>query len=187
MTDWNVFDANCMVGRHLKVDATAPHTVTDLLDDLNHHGIREALVLDCLSRENHPLDGNTRILEWTAEHPRLHPVWSALPPGTPDEQPEPATFLEQMRKQKVGVLFLFPGMYGFPLSDWCVDELLEPMADARVPLFVNYCIREREGWPPDDTDMNGAELTIPRFPTVLRFAGTQTEPVHDVHTVRPSI
>ncbi len=82
---WNLFDANCVLGRGLKTSPGNPHRVSDLLVCLDAFDISEALVVDTLSRENHPADGNRRILEATAGEPRLHPAWAALPPGTDDE------------------------------------------------------------------------------------------------------
>ncbi len=132
---WNFFDACAVVGRHSRLAAGGLHTPDDLLAEMDHYDIAEALVVDSLSRENHPFEGNRRVLEATAGRPRLHPAWSALPPGT-DEQPAPAEFVRQMRQHKVGALFLYPAQYHFTLADWCLDALLEPLAEARVPVFI---------------------------------------------------
>ena len=166
MTDWHVFDANCMVGRHTRLQAGAPHSPGDLLAEMDRLGIAEALVLDCLGRENHPLDGNARILETTAGQPRLHPAWSALPTGARDEQPDPAVFIEQMRAQGVGALFLFPKQYRFSLSDWCIDALLEPLEAVSVPVFINpnEAGREDSGW--DETDWEAVVALCKRWPAL---------------------
>jgi len=132
---WNFFDARCTVGRHVRLTEGGLHTADDLVAEMDHYGIAEALVVDSLSREHHPADGNRRVLDVTAGRPRLHPAWAALPPGT-DEQPEPRDMLRQMRRHKVGALFLFTGQYRIALSDWCIDALLEPLAEARVPVFI---------------------------------------------------
>lgn len=170
MDDWGFFDACCVVGRHLKWQPGFPHTPEDLLGEMDYLGIREALVLDSLSRENHPAEGNQRILETTGGAPRLHPAWSALPTGAPDEQPDPETLLSQMREHRVGALFLFPKQYRFPLTDWCIDELLEPLAGATVPVFINYNEVGRGAWDWDETDW--ADVVVlcrrwPRLPVVV--------------------
>ena len=136
MEHWNVFDSRCTVGRHVRMTEGGRSTAAELLDDMDHQGIAEALVVDSLSRECHPADGNPRVIETCATNPRLHPAWAALPPGTPDEQPAPEELLQQMREQRVGALFLFTGQHRLKLTDWCVDELLEPMAHAGVPVFI---------------------------------------------------
>jgi len=152
--DWGVFDATCVLGRHVKLQADGPHTAEDLLAEMDHFGIAEAMVVDCLSREHHPADGNRRILEVTAGRPRLHPAWSALPHGPTDEQPEAAIFLADMRRHRVGAVFLYPQQYKFNLSDWCVDGFLGPLAETGVPVFINpnevsaaVCGMDQTDWP----------------------------------------
>ena len=165
MGELHFFDANCVVGRHLKLQAGGLHSAGQLLDEMNHYGIAEALVLDCLSRENHPDDGNQRILETAGASPRLHPAWSALPAYGADEQAEPESFLNDMRQRRVGALFLFPRQYGFSLADWCVDAFLEPLAAARVPVFINYNEigpNSPGGW--DDTDWEAVVGLCRRWP-----------------------
>lgn len=139
MTNWNFFDARCQVGRHVRqtTDDVSLFSAEQLLDEMDHFGIAESLVVDCLAVENSPLDGNPRIITTTQKSPRLHPAWVALPPGS-DETPTPEAMLQQMREHKVAALYLLPQQYRFSLGDWCIDELLEPMAAARVPIFVSY-------------------------------------------------
>ncbi len=131
------FDANCMIGRHRLLAEGGPQSVDDLLADLDHHGVAEALVVDCLSRENHPAEGNGRILERLAAQPRLHPLWAALPTGADEGLPSPGAWVDRLREVGVGAVLLCPRQYRFPLTDWCVDELLEPLAEARVPVIVD--------------------------------------------------
>jgi len=134
---YNFFDACCMIGRHVRAGEGDPHTADDLLEDMDRLGIAESLVVDCLSRECHPMPGNRRIVQRTAGQPRLHPAWAALPHAGDDEQPPPAELLGQMRRHRVGALMLYPAQYCFSLDDWCVDAFLEPFNEARVPVFIN--------------------------------------------------
>ena len=166
MDHWNAFDACCIVGRHLKLQEGGLYTADHLLAEMDHYGITEALVLDSLGRENHPDEGNTRILETVKRSPRLHPVWSALPHGPADEQLEPGPFLDAMRRNRVGALFLFPRQYRFTLDPWCVDALLEPLAEARVPVFVNNT-EITHGWPAQDAvDLPAMVALCRRWPTL---------------------
>ena len=160
---WNYFDAHCIVGRHCKLQAGGLHTADELLEEMDHYDIAEALVVDSLSRENHPYEGNRRVLEATAGRPRLHPAWTALPPGT-DEQPAPAELLEQMRKHRVGALFLYTAQYRISLADWCIDALLEPLEAAGAPVFL--CAAEiGPGWEEQDqTDWNEVVALCRRRP-----------------------
>jgi len=162
-TGWNFFDARCTIGRHVRMRGDSPASAQDLLAEMDHYGIAEALVVDCLSAENHPLDGNARVLEVTAGEPRLHPAWAALPPGT-DEQPEPKDLVRRMREHHVGALYLFTGQYCLPLSDWAIDDLVAPLAEEGVPLFVRP-----NGFGPgpqgqDQTDWDGIVSLCRRWP-----------------------
>jgi len=161
----NVFDANCRVGRHLKLTPGGLHTSTDLLDEMDHYGIAEALVLDPLGRENHPADGNERVLRTSQYQPRLHPAWSALPPGA-GEQPEPEALVDDMRRNGVGALFLFPMQFRFNLSDWCIDALVGPLANARVPVVINYNEVGPGGMGSDQTDWDAVVRLCRRWPAL---------------------
>lgn len=165
MPDLAFFDATCVVGRHRLLQPGGLHTAVDLLREMDHFGIAEALVLDAVSREIHPADGNARILETASLNPRLHPAWAALPPGVAEDQPPPEELLQEMREQRVGALFLFPKTYRFSLADWCVDALLEPMADARVPVFISP---NDAGTPAalDETDWNAIVALCRRLPAL---------------------
>ena len=67
---WNFFDGFSTVGPHCRMQEGDPHAADDLLAEMDHYDIAEALVLDSLSRESHPLHGNRRILNLTAGRPR---------------------------------------------------------------------------------------------------------------------
>jgi hypothetical protein len=163
MSDFHLFDANCQVGRHMRLQAGAPHTTSDLLADMDHFGIAEGLVIDPLSRENHPLDGNARVVEVTAANPRLHPAWAAMPHAPADEQPAGDALLAALREQRVGALFLYPEQYKFTLVDWAVDAFLEPLAAAGVPVFVNYN-EVGQPMPWDQTDWDAVVALCRRWP-----------------------
>lgn len=165
MIDWKFFDARCKVGLNLKQGPGAyrPYSAEDLLGDMDQCGVHEAMVLDCLSMEVSPKDGNPRILNQLKGHSRLHPAWVALPPGT-DETPQPAEMLRQMRQHKVAALWLLPRQYRFSLNDWCVDELLEPMNDAGVPLFISHDEAGPVGLATDPTDFDAVVALCRRWP-----------------------
>lgn len=163
--DFNFFDARCRVGRHVRYTTPkeSPQSAEDLLEEMDHFGIAEALVLDCLSAECTPEDGNPRILDVAAQSERLHPAWVALPPGT-DEQPAPHDMAERMRRHQVAAMFLLPMQYRHPLADWCLDELIEPLAEAGVPLFISYDEVGPQGFGMDRTDWPAVVELCRRWP-----------------------
>ena len=164
--DLNPLDAFAVVGRHLLLQEGGRCTPDELLEDMDFCGVSEAIVLDSLARENHPQEGNARLLDAVAGKPRLHPPWVALPPGTRDEQPDPADFVAAMRRNKVAALYLLTGQYRYNLTDWCLDELLEPLAEARVPVVICPDEIARGAARQDQTDWPGVVALCRRWPSL---------------------
>ncbi|MGD9518185.1 MAG: amidohydrolase family protein [Armatimonadota bacterium] len=135
MADITYFDARCYLGRYLQTVEGQPIDEPSLLSGMDHFGIHEALVLDSLSVASNPMAGNRRILERTANHPRLHPAWAGLLPHS-REFPPPREFVSEMKECGVGAVYLFYRQFDLPLDDWGVDELLSAMVEERVPLFL---------------------------------------------------
>jgi predicted TIM-barrel fold metal-dependent hydrolase len=130
------FDANLMAGR--------PRRLTDPVsrDDrapgalLDEFGLAEALVWHIEGKEVEPNWGNQRVLEVTRADPRLHPVWTALPPST-GETPPPAEFCRLMREQGVRAAILFPRTHSWSLEDWCAGPLVSEFEARRVPILLD--------------------------------------------------
>jgi len=136
MLDLNLLDAHCYVGRFKHYNAGYFHTREDLLAEMDHFGIAEALVCDTLSRELDPRAGNPRVLDVCADEPRLHPAWSLAPPVQslpypPDELPQ------QMARAGVRTVWMFPGHLEYTLSEWSLRPILQALEQARVPLFID--------------------------------------------------
>jgi len=136
MPDITNFDACCVLGRSLRTGEDSPCTRAALLEAMDHFGIHEALVLDSMSAGTNPMAGNRRILDVTRDEPRLHPAWALLLPSS-REFPDPECIVRQMREAGVGAAWLFYKHFMLPLDDWATDELLAPLAEARVPLFLS--------------------------------------------------
>ncbi len=157
------FDACCVLGKSLRTHDSLPHDKPRLLEAMNHFGIHEALVLDSMSLASNPMAGNRRILEITRDEPRLHPAWSLFLPHS-REFPPPAEIVAQMRDSGVCAAWLMYRHFGLPLDDWAVDELLEPFAQARVPLFLSPDSTMEGGI--DRTDWTGVVRICRQFPTL---------------------
>ena len=130
------FDAHCVLGRHAHWRAPQPATVGELLSVMDRCGIGQALVTHCESRTHHPAVGNEAVLRLVADEPRLLPAWVLLPSAT-GETPAPDRLLDEMRTAGVKAVFLAPGTYGHGLEDWEVDDVLDVLAEARVPVFLD--------------------------------------------------
>ncbi|MFO8006545.1 MAG: amidohydrolase family protein, partial [Candidatus Brocadiia bacterium] len=166
------FDAHCVLGRHGHWREPQPASVPELLDVMDRLGIGQALVTHCDSRAHHPAVGNRPAAELTAGEPRLLPAWVLLPPGTA-ETPQPEGIVGEFRAHDVKAAFLCPGTYGHGLEDWEVDSLLEPLAAAGVPVFLDG-ESGFPGWgyayPLDSLDVEAAvrlALRHPALPVVM--------------------
>ena len=164
-----LFDANVRVGRFNGWSGSEPITTRALLSIMDHCGIHEALLVGSLSFGCHPADGNRRILDVTADEPRLHPAWALLPPAGRETLP-PAEAVAQMADRGVRAVFIYPRQYYFSLDEWCVDALLEPLAARHVPLFI-CADRQNVGQPgrgawrtQDNTDWSGVVRICRAFP-----------------------
>lgn len=162
MSEITYFDASCYIGRRMRKPEGQPETVEEALDAMDHFGIHEALVIDTLAHEANPMAGNARIVERVKEHPRLHPAWAGLMTHS-KEFPPPEELVAQMREQAVGALFFFYGQFDIRLDDWGVDDLLEVLEDAQVPVFL--CPENaRQGGGTDATDWTNVVRICREFP-----------------------
>lgn len=134
---WDVMDAHCVTGRHQRLRAGELFSADDLIAEMDHYAISEAIVVDSLSRENHPVDGNRRIVEATRNSPRLHRGWSILPSWLKETNQTPEVFLEDMKQNNVRAIYLYPDQFSFRLADWSIDAILEPLAAEKIPVFIN--------------------------------------------------
>ena len=131
-----LFDAHCYLGRFKHLDERYFHAREDLLAEMDHFGIAEALVCDTLSRELDPRAGNPRIVDLCRDEPRLHPSWALAPPV--QSLPFPLDELPSaMADADVRAVRLFPGHLEFTLDEWCVGPILEVMQDIRVPVLID--------------------------------------------------
>ena len=155
-------DANVMVGPAEWVGAGHPTSVPALTEAMDHFGIHEALVRDAIGEMGSAAGANAHILEVTRGNPRLHPVWMLLPPYT-HELPPPRELVAQMREHAVGAAWLSYGAFGLPLAEWLFGDMLAPLAEARVPVFLSP-LDARDGHRPDATDWSGVVRVCQAFP-----------------------
>ena len=128
------FDCNCQIGRPgvpLESGLTTPEQVLERIKPL---GINRALVYSVLSKELHPCEGNPKLLDEIKGFP-FTPCWVALPTST-GEIGSPEHFIEDMRKNGVRAVRLFPSLHSYCLQPWCVGPLLEALQANKVPVFV---------------------------------------------------
>ncbi len=182
----DIFDMNCMLGPTRTDREPCFRTPEALLAEMDRVGIAEALVYASHVAMGHPADGNAWVVEATRSHPRLHPCWAVLPPGT-GELPEPEELVAQMRAHGVRAARMFPAVHGFPLLERILRPLLEALAGAGIPLILD---QGRTGWS-QLTDWQGVFAIAeahPGLPLVLiREGGTTARALFGVWDAFPNL
>lgn len=171
MQDLRLLDAHCYTGRYKTFRPGSFYTTEDLLDQMEHFGIAEALVTHSMSRELHPIDGNDAILKETRGRDNLHPCWAVLPPAS-KELPPPAEYVSLMIAGGVRAARVFSAAYMLPLSEWCMGEVLDELGAHRVPTFLDPD-EELDTWKSDEFDWDAIDSLCrehPRLPVILSEA-----------------
>jgi hypothetical protein len=125
-----VFDANVGVGhRH---DRPAPfESPTDLLKEMDRHGVERALIYHVQGESISSIDANKALTQWL-EDDRLSPQWVL---GTDDDS------LGQLRDLRadgrLNCVRLHDAGGSVPLVDWVYGESLDWLMAEGVPLWIS--------------------------------------------------
>jgi len=167
----NFFDSHCYVGRYKTFREGSFYKTEDLLKWMDYYGIAEALVTHSMSREHHPVDGNSAVMAEINGRANLHPSWAALPPAS-RELPSPRELVAGMISRGVRAMKLFYASYTFPISEWCIGGLLDELEAHRIPTFLDPDA-ELCTWNQDTFDWNGVDALCaahPELPVILSEA-----------------
>lgn len=129
-----LFDCDAAYGRGAVSLPCEIESAADLLEELGHSGIAEALVWHRDAFERDFSTGNRRAAE-LAEFPRLHPMWSFVPTCCP-EMPGAERFIAEMRSAGVRAVRAFPARNCFHLDPVSCGDLLDAFVAHAIPLFL---------------------------------------------------
>ena len=133
----NLFDCNCAVGPQRAPQPGAPETAPALLAEMDRLAIAQALVYHSVARCYSPAEGNALLLEEIAKEPRLRPCWVIVPHHA-GEMPRPREMVKRMLDNGVRAARVFPDEHFFFIEPWCFGETLEALAEAQIPLLVDW-------------------------------------------------
>lgn len=133
----NLFDCNCAVGPQRVPQPGAPETADALLAEMDRLGVAEALVYHSVARCYSPVEGNAALAQELKAQPRLRPCWVIVPHHA-GEMPRPRDMVKQMLDSGVRAARVFPDEHFFFIEPWCFGETLEALAEARIPLLVDW-------------------------------------------------
>jgi hypothetical protein len=130
------YDCNCMYGRMFSPPLRHAVTPDDLLAEMDHCGVAEALALASASVHASPVTGNELVLREIAGRPRLHPTWALLPTQT-RELGSAEEFLARLSAAGVRALHAFPELHNYLLGPLSCGDLLPLLIENHVPLIVH--------------------------------------------------
>jgi hypothetical protein len=129
------FDCNMSYGLSARPAFRFARTPGELLAEMDHCGIDQALAKHAGQRFGSPSTYNDQVVAELADEPRLEAVWSLLPAQTGEQAP-PERLLSQMTKAGVRCLWAFPEEHRYELDALTWGELCEALMEKRVPLFA---------------------------------------------------
>jgi len=136
MSDLSFLDCNCQVGRRTAPRPETNLSVEELLAELDHAGIDQALTSHAEAQEYDPRIGNARLSELCADHEALIPCYAVLPPHT-GEMPSGEALLDYLRDGGARAVRFFPTDHNFGLGEtWC-GSLWSTLEEAGVPALID--------------------------------------------------
>lgn len=134
-------DATVLLGRQPQGSAGVD-TPRELLAWLGRVGIAEAVTGHLASWLHDPAAGNRRLSGLLAGQPRLRACWVVLPGGT-GEVGSPGEFVAAARTAGVAAVRAYPADHGWSLTAPDGARVLDALAAAGLPLFVDA---EQTSW-----------------------------------------
>ena len=163
-------DANIQVGD--RCDAPAPfRSRTDLLAEMDRHGVKRAVVYHAQTEELSPVDGNAYLdlEDWLGDDGRLIPQWSLMP--TADSLAQVKALHAQGKVSSVRLHDTRPA--GLPFRPWSYDPVLSWLSVTQTPAWISL----------PDADAHELVTTLQAYPDLV----TVLVGAHYVHAlwVRP--
>lgn len=131
----DLIDANCRVGAGPAPREGALENTDALLALMDDFNVKQAVVYHVVAQYSDPLLGNDLLVKETGDSPRFLRQWAVLP-RIWELFPTPAELLSQMKENDVRSVRLFPAQYGHSLKKYAAGELLDALAECRVPVFI---------------------------------------------------
>jgi len=120
------FDSCAFIGRW-PGEKLAYNSVGDLLNNIRRLEIDRALVSHSIALNNSPSLGNRMLMEAIAGHPELEPCWVITPGLVVEEDGGEVAICEQMAKQGVRAVRLYPRDHVFSLTGHPANALLQEL------------------------------------------------------------
>lgn len=138
-------------------------TAEDVLRELDHYHIREALLFHSACKSSRDPKGNELLLaaiekQRATRNPRLHAVWSIVP--DPDGKlPSADSVVGSLRQHGLKAARMFPVNHRYKLDPGC--EILAALEERKAPMIIDFGITFPHN---DRTDWEAVESILRRRP-----------------------
>lgn len=130
------FDCNASFGTPMVPPLRYAETAQELLREMDHYGIAQALVHHARQREDSPVVGNSILLDEIEGIDRLHGTLAILPTQT-GELGTAEAILNLIRGRRIRALWAFPAEHKYSMSRTALGDLYVLMTERKIPLFLN--------------------------------------------------
>ncbi|MBQ6066519.1 MAG: amidohydrolase family protein [Clostridia bacterium] len=131
-----LIDVNCRIGAGPADREGSIRTKEALLSLMDDFHVEKAVVFHTVSQYSDAVLGNELLLQETENDPRFLRQW-AVQPALWELYPRPDEWLAQMKENGVCSVRLFPKQYGHSLRRYACGDLLDALAECRVPAFIS--------------------------------------------------
>lgn len=136
-----IFDCNLFYGASINGEPYCGCDTFELLEkEASRCGIDGGLVR-CLYSTAAGVDyGNKFVADDIAKRAGSdwYGVWAALPPFT-SETPPPEQLYDEMKKQKIGAIFLDPGAHRYVLNSLTMGDVFCAAQEKKIPVILSTC------------------------------------------------
>ena len=133
----DLLDVNCRIGNGPVQREGAVSGIQGLLSLMDDFHVSKAVVYHAVSQYGDALLGNDLLLRETDGQTRFLLQW-AVQPRLWDIHPTPEAWINKMRANGVKTVRLFPAQYGHSLKRYAAGELMDALAECRIPVFISF-------------------------------------------------
>lgn len=136
MNDLQYFDCNVQVGKSGYKHVQALWRSEDILATMDQCGIAGALVYHGMGKSHSPLYGNRMLAEELANNKRFFGCWVVMPDQAGDFL-SPETLIDNMAKNNIGSVKIFPRQHQFGLDYLTIGNLFGSLEQENLPVLVD--------------------------------------------------
>ena len=137
INDLQFVACDAMVGVPRQPLASGDSSVADLEQEMARLNLRAAVVRHRFCQECAPYLGNQILMDEIRGHANLLPAWVLTPDGDEPDFDIAAT-VQRMLKAGVKLAWISPKRHSFSVERWCSGDLYAALAEARVPLLLDW-------------------------------------------------